>query len=290
MHSPSGGAIPIGGRERERFHFLLAFQEEKDNLPSKTRESVIMASRRPRRPFRNQDTTLRRILTSTRTIALVGASDKPDRPSHEVMEFLLKHGYRVIPINPRLQGQELLGQKVLASLDELPQVLGQERVQSKENPLTRCSQDNDDDGDEDDRIHQPNHSSSSSSVTHGGGGGVMVDIFRRSDSVSDIVDQAIALGPGIVSSIWMQIGVIDERAARRAMEAGFDVAMNTCPVEEIPRLGIPVPGTATKTTGTPNTTVSRKRPKGRVAKRQRIRAVNSRNDDEPSSLEGKRNL
>jgi hypothetical protein len=58
------------------------------------------------------------LLRCTRTIAMVGASDRPDRPSHGVMRFLQAHGYRVIPVNPQLAGQELLGETVVASVAE----------------------------------------------------------------------------------------------------------------------------------------------------------------------------
>lgn len=57
---------------------------------------------------------------STRTIALIGASHKPERPSHGVMKFLLSKGYTVYPVNPGLHGQELLGQPVYASLSDCP--------------------------------------------------------------------------------------------------------------------------------------------------------------------------
>lgn len=60
------------------------------------------------------------VLRSTRTIALVGASDKPTRASYGVMAWLLQQGYHVIPISPKLAGQTLLGQKVYASLAEIP--------------------------------------------------------------------------------------------------------------------------------------------------------------------------
>ena len=62
---------------------------------------------------------IRRVLSQTRTIALVGASANPARPSHHVMAFLLGRGYRVIPVNPGLTGQTLLGQPVVARLAEL---------------------------------------------------------------------------------------------------------------------------------------------------------------------------
>ena len=66
------------------------------------------------------DKDIARILFGTRTIALLGASDKTQRPSHGVMVFLLQHGYEVFPVNPGLAGQTLLGQKVYASLAEIP--------------------------------------------------------------------------------------------------------------------------------------------------------------------------
>lgn len=56
------------------------------------------------------------ILTSTRRIAVVGASNKPDRPSYGVMRFLIAQGYEVTPVNPGLAGQEILGRTVVASL------------------------------------------------------------------------------------------------------------------------------------------------------------------------------
>jgi predicted CoA-binding protein len=66
------------------------------------------------------DAYLRDILAGTRRIALVGASLEPSRPSHYVMQFLLERGYEVVPVNPTIAGQEIHGQKVLASLAEVP--------------------------------------------------------------------------------------------------------------------------------------------------------------------------
>ena len=66
------------------------------------------------------DEAIAHLLAQVRRIALVGASAKPERPSHRVMQFLLDEGYEVIPINPGLAGQRLLGQTVHASLADLP--------------------------------------------------------------------------------------------------------------------------------------------------------------------------
>lgn len=71
----------------------------------------------------NSEATIRKILTNSKTIALVGASPKPERPSNYVMKFLLDHNYDVIPINPGLEGQELYGKKVLASLSSIPKTV-----------------------------------------------------------------------------------------------------------------------------------------------------------------------
>ncbi len=63
----------------------------------------------------------------------------------------------------------------------------------------------------------------------------MVDIFRASDAVGPVVDEALAVLPGL-RVIWMQLGVVDEAAAARATAAGVQVIMNRCPAIEIPRL------------------------------------------------------
>ena len=66
------------------------------------------------------DSQILDILQQVRTIALVGASEETSRPSHEVMHYLQRQGYRVIPVNPHLAGQQLLGETVYADLESLP--------------------------------------------------------------------------------------------------------------------------------------------------------------------------
>ena len=137
-------------------------------------------------PIAYSDAKIRRILSTVRTIALVGASANWNRPSYFVMKYLQGKGYRVIPVNPGLAGQELLGERVYANLREIP-----------------------------DKID-------------------MVEVFRASDQVGPIVDDAIAVGAPVV---WMQLGVRNDEAAKRAEAAGIEVVMNRCPKIEYGRLG-----------------------------------------------------
>ncbi len=69
------------------------------------------------------DQTIADVLKTTKTIALVGASDNPARPSYGVMAYLLAQGYQVIPVSPKLAGQQLLGQQVYATLEDIPQAV-----------------------------------------------------------------------------------------------------------------------------------------------------------------------
>lgn len=134
---------------------------------------------------RYDDQYLRKILRDTRIIAMVGASANWNRPSYFAMKYLLDRGYKVIPVNPAAAGQEILGQKVYASLNELP-------VKAD-----------------------------------------MVDIFRNSEAAGPITDEAIKHGAKV---IWMQLGVVNEAAAKRAEDAGLKVVMNRCPKIEHSRL------------------------------------------------------
>jgi len=134
-----------------------------------------------------EDADIKALLEGARTIALVGASDRPNRPSYGVMAMLQDHGYRVIPVNPQITGEHVHGEFVFRELAQL--------------------------GDPID----------------------IVDIFRRSDAVGEVVDQAIAIG---AKAVWMQLGVIDQAAAARAEAAGLQVVMDRCPAIDIPRLGV----------------------------------------------------
>ena len=65
------------------------------------------------------DAAIQALLETARTIALVGASDRPDRPSYRVMATLQAHGYRVIPVNPQITGEHVHGEFVFRDLDQL---------------------------------------------------------------------------------------------------------------------------------------------------------------------------
>src|SRR3982751_1922316 len=65
------------------------------------------------------DDDIRDLLTSARTIAMVGASDRPNRPSHGVMKILQDHGYRVLPVNPQITGEHVHGEYVWRELSQI---------------------------------------------------------------------------------------------------------------------------------------------------------------------------
>ena len=131
------------------------------------------------------DAYLRRILRDTKTIAMVGASANWNRPSYFAMKYLQDRGYKIYPVNPGAVGQEILGEKVYGTLDELPQKVD------------------------------------------------MVDIFRNAQAAGPITDEAIKHG---AKGVWMQLGVVNEDAAKRAETAGLKVVMNRCPKIEHSRL------------------------------------------------------
>jgi len=123
------------------------------------------------------------ILNSSRTIAVVGLSPEPDRPSYQVARYLKEQGYRIVPVNPG--AKEILGELCYPTLSSIPEVVD------------------------------------------------AVDIFRRSEEVPAVVEEAIRIG---AKAVWMQEGVIDEAAAARAREAGLLVVMDRCMLKQHRRL------------------------------------------------------
>jgi len=119
------------------------------------------------------------LLKTAKTIAVVGLSDSPLRPSYGVSAYMQSQGYRVIPVNPAIRGA--LGEKAVAALADVKEKID------------------------------------------------IVDVFRRSEFVPEIVDEAIRLK---VPTIWLQEGVIHEEAAEKARKAGIFVVMDRCILKE----------------------------------------------------------
>jgi uncharacterized protein len=127
----------------------------------------------------NSDEVISNILDEAKTIAVVGISSDPSRPSYSVSRYMQTNGYRIIPVNPN--ETSVLGEKAYASLDDVSEKID------------------------------------------------LVDIFRRSDEAGQHVDEAIRIG---ARGVWLQEGVIDEAAARRALDAGLSVVMDRCILKE----------------------------------------------------------
>lgn len=134
--------------------------------------------------------TIERVLRETHTWAVVGCSSNPTRPSHGVARTLMRHGYTMIPVNPR--ETEVHGQPAYADLYS-----AQADAVAAGHPIE------------------------------------VVDIFRNAALAGIHVDEAIDIG---ATAVWMQLGVIDEAAAQRAVDAGLWVVMDRCPAIELPRL------------------------------------------------------
>jgi len=115
------------------------------------------------------------LLQHAKTIALVGLSNNPLRPSHGVAAYLQGQGYRIIPVNPNIESS--LGEDAYPSLLDVPEKID------------------------------------------------IVNIFRRSEFVEPIVDQAIQLK---IPAVWMQEEVINEKAAHKARQSGIFVVMDRC--------------------------------------------------------------
>ena len=121
------------------------------------------------------------LLRSARTIAVVGLSANPARPSHRVARAMQRLGYRIIPVNPGLGSWE--GIKAAGTLDAAFEALA---------PGERID---------------------------------IVDVFRRPEHIAAIVSDCIRLQ---VPTLWLQLGVVDDSAARRAQQAGIRVIMDRC--------------------------------------------------------------
>jgi predicted CoA-binding protein len=70
--------------------------------------------------FRTSDADAGKLLLRAKTIAVVGCSTNPDKPSHHVPCYLQQQGFRIVPVNPTVKGQQLLGETVYGSLNEIP--------------------------------------------------------------------------------------------------------------------------------------------------------------------------
>ncbi|HUQ29320.1 MAG TPA: CoA-binding protein [Usitatibacter sp.] len=118
---------------------------------------------------------LRRILRTSKTLAVVGLSAQWHRPSYFAAKYMQEHGYRVIPVNPTYDS--ILGQKSYKRLADIP-----EKVD-------------------------------------------IVDCFRKSAEIGALADEAIAIGAKV---LWMQLGVENAQARRKAEAAGLEVVENRC--------------------------------------------------------------
>ncbi|MGZ9124699.1 MAG: CoA-binding protein [Candidatus Binatia bacterium] len=133
------------------------------------------------------DSYIRGILNTVKTIAMVGISPKENRPSYFVFKYFIERGKHMIPVNPGQTGKDILGERVYASLADIPEPVD------------------------------------------------MVDIFRASEFVLAVVQEALALRP-LPQVIWMQLGIRNDEAAALAEAAGVKVVMNRCPKIEYGRL------------------------------------------------------
>jgi predicted CoA-binding protein len=121
--------------------------------------------------------SLRRILKENRVIAVVGLSADWVRPSFFAAKYMQEHGYRVIPVNPRYAGKQVLGERCYASLREIT-----------------------------DKVD-------------------IVDVFRKSEDVMPVAEDAIAIGARV---LWQQLGVKNEAAAAKARAKGLETVMDRC--------------------------------------------------------------
>jgi uncharacterized protein len=133
------------------------------------------------------DAELKTMLQGARTIAMVGASSKPDRPSYGVFARLLRAGYRVIPVNPF--ETEVHGERAVPTLADVTVPID------------------------------------------------IVDVFRRAEETPAVAEEAVRVGAKV---LWLQLGIVNERAAEIARAGGLTVVMDSCLAVVVGRLGIKV--------------------------------------------------
>ena len=128
---------------------------------------------------------LRRILKECRTIAVVGLSADWHRPSYFAAKYMQSHGFRIVPVNPRYAGSQVLGEDCYANLIDIPFPVD------------------------------------------------MVDVFRRTEDVLPIAEQAVQIG---AKCLWQQLGVANAQADARVRQAGMDSVTHRCVKIEHARL------------------------------------------------------
>ena len=126
---------------------------------------------------------IKQLISSSKTIAIVGLSPKKERPSNKVAQYLMDVGYRVIPVNPG--HKEILGERCYGSLLDIPIKID------------------------------------------------IVDVFRASEYVLAVVDDAIQVGAKVV---WLQLGISHKEAEERAAAEGIAVIKDLCLAVEHQRL------------------------------------------------------
>ncbi len=140
-----------------------------------------MKLRKKQQPMNDAEMT--ELFRTAKTIAVVGLSSNPVRPSFGVSRFLQRQGYRVIPVNPN--ETEVLGERAYASIKDVPELID------------------------------------------------IVNIFRRPSRVREVVEAALEKG---ARCIWMQEGVVNRDAAKKAEAGGIPVVMDKCILKELARL------------------------------------------------------
>jgi hypothetical protein len=135
--------------------------------------------------LKEDDNAMRDVLINAKVIAVVGHSDKPERTSYRIAQFLRGVSYKVYPVNPVVS--EIDGQPCYCSLKDVPEPVD------------------------------------------------IVNVFRRSEYLSAIVDEAIAVN---AKTVWAQLGVSDELSAQKALDAGLNIVMDACIKVEYRRLRV----------------------------------------------------